>query len=84
MKTIGIYMWPNMTSLDVLGPHQLFGYAPDFDVVTVAKGEDPVVTDTKIRILPDHDAFGELVAAVRAQTDELSPGLTEFLAAKNS
>lgn len=55
MKTIGIYIWPNMTSLDVLGPHQFFGYVPEFDVVTVAKSKDPVVTDTKIRILPDHD-----------------------------
>lgn len=55
MKTIGIYIWPNMTSLDVVGPHQLFGYVSEFDVVTVAKSKDPVVTDTKIRILPDHD-----------------------------
>jgi transcriptional regulator GlxA family with amidase domain len=55
VKTIGIYIWPNMTSLDVLGPHQFFGYVPDFEVVTVAKSREPVVTDTKIRILPDHD-----------------------------
>jgi cyclohexyl-isocyanide hydratase len=55
VKTIGIYLWPNMTSLDVLGPHQFFGYVPEFNVVTVAKTMDPVVTDTKIRILPDHD-----------------------------
>ena len=55
MKTIGIYLWPNMTSLDVLGPHQFFGYVPEFNVVTVAKTMDPVVTDTKIRLLPDHD-----------------------------
>jgi transcriptional regulator GlxA family with amidase domain len=55
VKTIGIYLWPDMTSLDVLGPHQFFGYVPDFEVVTVAKTKDPVVTDTKIRILPDHD-----------------------------
>ena len=55
MKTIGIYMWPNMTSLDVLGPHQFFGYVPGLEVVTVAKTKDPVVTDTKIRVLPDHD-----------------------------
>jgi cyclohexyl-isocyanide hydratase len=55
VKTIGIYLWPNMTSLDVLGPHQFFGYVPEFNVVTVAKTMDPVVTDTKIRLLPDHD-----------------------------
>lgn len=55
MKTIGIYLWPNMTSLDVIGPHQFFGYVPEFNVVTVAKSTDPVVTDTKLRLLPDHD-----------------------------
>jgi hypothetical protein len=32
---------------------------------------------------PDN-APDELVAAVRAQADELSPGLTEFLAAKRA
>lgn len=55
MKTIGIYIWPNMTMLDVLGPQQFLGFVPEFDVFTVAKSKDPVVTDTKIRILPDHD-----------------------------
>jgi cyclohexyl-isocyanide hydratase len=55
VKRIGIYLWPNMRSLDVLGAHQYFGFVPDFEVVTVAKTEEPVVTDTKIRILPDHD-----------------------------
>jgi cyclohexyl-isocyanide hydratase len=55
VKTIGIYLWPNMTSLDVLGPHQFFGYVPEFNVVTVAKSKEPVVTDTKLRLLPDHD-----------------------------
>jgi cyclohexyl-isocyanide hydratase len=55
VKTIGVYIWPNMTMLDVLGPQQFLGFVPEFDVVTVAKSKDPVVTDTKIRILPDHD-----------------------------
>jgi cyclohexyl-isocyanide hydratase len=55
VKTIGIYIWPNMTSLDVLAPHQFFGYVPEFNVVTVAKSRDPVVTDTGIRLMPDHD-----------------------------
>jgi transcriptional regulator GlxA family with amidase domain len=44
-----------MTMLDVFGPQQFLGYVPEFDVVTVAKTMDPVVTDTNIRILPDHD-----------------------------
>ena len=55
MKTIGVYIWPNMTALDVLGPQQILGFVPEFDVITVAKSKDPVVSDTKLRILPDHD-----------------------------
>ncbi|MCA1689522.1 MAG: DJ-1/PfpI family protein [Actinobacteria bacterium] len=55
MKTVGVYIWANMTMLDVFGPQQFLGFVPEFDVVTVAKTMDPVVTDTKIRVLPDHD-----------------------------
>lgn len=54
-KTIGFYLWQNMTMLDVLGPHQLLGYVPVFNVVTFAKTKDPVVTDTGVRLIPDHD-----------------------------
>lgn len=55
MKTVGIYIWSGMTMLDALAPQQIFGFVPDFEVVLVAKSKDPVVTDTKVRILPDHD-----------------------------
>jgi len=55
MKTIGIYIWQNMTVLDAIAPQQILGFVPEFDVVTVAKSKDPVVTDTKVRIIPDHD-----------------------------
>jgi transcriptional regulator GlxA family with amidase domain len=41
--------------LDALGPQQILGFVPDFDVIMVAKSLDPVVSDTKVRILPDHD-----------------------------
>lgn len=54
-KTIGIYLWQNMTMLDVLGPHQFLGFVPAFKVVTCAKTKDPVVTDTGLRLIPDHD-----------------------------
>jgi len=133
VKTVGIYIWPNMTALDVLGPQQILGYVPEFDVVIVAKSKDPVVTDTKVRILPDHDRitgggvtagidvafalvsqivgpdvaaglqllgeydpqpatpFGNpndapagLVAAVRAQVEELTPALAGFMATKGA
>jgi cyclohexyl-isocyanide hydratase len=55
VKTVGVYIWQNMTALDVLGPQQILGFVPEFEVVTVAKSKDPVVTDTKVRLLPDHD-----------------------------
>jgi cyclohexyl-isocyanide hydratase len=55
MRTIGVYLYQNMTMLDVLGPHQFLGLVPEFELVTVAKSKDPVVTDTKVRLLPDHD-----------------------------
>ncbi|MBV8993014.1 MAG: DJ-1/PfpI family protein, partial [Pseudonocardiales bacterium] len=54
-RTIGVYLWPNMTMLDVLGPHQFLAYVPGFKVVTFAKTKDPVVTDTGVRLIPDHD-----------------------------
>jgi cyclohexyl-isocyanide hydratase len=55
VKTIGIYIWQNMTVLDAVGPQQILAFVPEVNVVTVAKSTEPVVTDTKIRILPDHD-----------------------------
>jgi transcriptional regulator GlxA family with amidase domain len=54
-KTIGVYLWQNMTMLDVLGSHQFLGFVPGFKVVTFAKTKDPVVTDTNVCLIPDHD-----------------------------
>lgn len=31
-KTIGVYLWQNLTMLDVLGPHQFLGFVPGFNV----------------------------------------------------
>jgi transcriptional regulator GlxA family with amidase domain len=55
VKTIGVYLWQNMTMLDVLGPHQFLGFVPGFQVVTFATRKDAVVTDTGVRLIPDHD-----------------------------
>jgi transcriptional regulator GlxA family with amidase domain len=55
MKRIGAFIYNNMTMLDVLGPHQILGFHPDFEIVTIAATKDPIVTDTGIRIVPDHD-----------------------------
>jgi len=54
-RTVGIYLWQKMTMLDVLGPHQFLAYVPGLKVVTFAKTTDPVVTDTGVRLIPDHD-----------------------------
>lgn len=55
MTTVGIYIWPNMTMLDVLGPHQALGVVPGIEVFTFARGKEPLVTDSGLTILPDHD-----------------------------
>jgi transcriptional regulator GlxA family with amidase domain len=51
---IGIYLYPNMTQLDVLGPHQALGLCPGLEVFTFARTTDPLVTDTGLTIVPDH------------------------------
>jgi cyclohexyl-isocyanide hydratase len=51
---IGIYIYPNMTMLDVLGPHQTLGLCPGLEVFTFARTADPLVTDTGLTITPDH------------------------------
>jgi hypothetical protein len=28
-NNVGIYIWPNMTMMDALGPHQILGFMPD-------------------------------------------------------
>jgi transcriptional regulator GlxA family with amidase domain len=52
---VGIYIWPNMTMLDVLGPHQALGITPGIEVFTFARSKEPLVTDTGLTIIPDHD-----------------------------
>jgi cyclohexyl-isocyanide hydratase len=51
--TVGIYIWPDMTMLDVLGPHQALGSTPGIEVFTFARTRDPLVTDTGLTIIPD-------------------------------
>ena len=51
---VGIYIWPNMTMLDVLGPHQALGLCPGIEVFTFARTTDPLVTDSGLTIVPDH------------------------------
>jgi cyclohexyl-isocyanide hydratase len=54
MKTVGAFIFDQMTMLDVLAPHQLLGISPEFRVITVAPTLDPIVTDTGLTIVPDY------------------------------
>jgi len=56
---IGIYLYPDMTQLDALGPHQALGMCPGLEVFTFARTKDPLVTDTGLTITPDH-GFGDM------------------------
>lgn len=58
---IGVYIYPNMTMLDVLGPHQVLGLAPGLKVFTFSRTTEPVITDTGCTIIPDH-GFSDLPA----------------------
>lgn len=58
MKRVAIYIYDGMTQLDALGPQQLLGLVPDWEVVTVARTTEPVTSDTGLRLLPDYDLAG--------------------------
>ncbi|HEX6492359.1 MAG TPA: DJ-1/PfpI family protein [Candidatus Dormibacteraeota bacterium] len=51
---VGIYIWPNMTMLDSLGPHQVLGLMPEVDVYTFARTTETFTTDTRMRIAADY------------------------------
>lgn len=38
----------------MLAPHQLLGFHPEFEVVTIAASTDPITTDTGLKIIPDY------------------------------
>lgn len=45
-------VYPGMTALDLIGPQQVFGYTMGAKVHLVWKNREPVVTDTRVSILP--------------------------------
>ena len=49
---IGLVIYPKMTHLDVLGPHQVFALIPDARVHILWKTKDPVTSDEGLIILP--------------------------------
>lgn len=53
-KRIGVYIYENMTMLDVFGPMQFLAYVPDVELVTIAATENPITTDSGVRVTPNH------------------------------
>lgn len=50
---IGMLVFPNMTSLDILGPFEVLARAPDCQAELVWKNRDPVRGDTGLTLIPD-------------------------------
>ena len=50
---IGLVFYPGMTSLDILGPHQVFSALPGVKLHRIWKTLDPITTDDGLTILPD-------------------------------
>jgi cyclohexyl-isocyanide hydratase len=90
---LGIPLYPTFDSLDVLGPLQVFSYAPNISVSLIAATLDAVTSLEGVRILPDltFDCFADPESAnldvlfVPGGADIVSPlqqgplGQNEFL-----
>ena len=50
---IGLVFYPGMTSLDMVGPHQVFSALPGVELHRIWKTLDPIKTDDGLMILPD-------------------------------
>lgn len=51
--TIGLVFYPGMTSLDIVGPQQVFSALPGIQIHRIWKTLDPIKTDDGMMILPD-------------------------------
>lgn len=51
---VGIYLWPGMTMLDSLGPHQVLGFMPELNVYSFSKTAEPLETDTGMGLVPKY------------------------------
>lgn len=50
---IGLVFYPGMTSLDVVGPQQVFSGLPGVQIHRIWKTRDPIKTDDGMMVLPD-------------------------------
>jgi transcriptional regulator GlxA family with amidase domain len=53
-KNVAIYLWPGMTMMDSLAPHQILGYMEELNVYTFARTTEPFKTDTGMTLVADH------------------------------
>jgi cyclohexyl-isocyanide hydratase len=51
--TIGLVIYPGMTTIDFAGPHQVFSILPNQQLHRIWKNLDPVETEEGMKILPD-------------------------------
>jgi cyclohexyl-isocyanide hydratase len=49
---IGMLLYPQLTQLDLTGPHEVFAKLPDTEVFLGWKSREPVVADSGLAILP--------------------------------
>ena len=50
---IGLVFYPGMTSLDIVGPQQVFCGLPGVKIHRIWKTLDPVLTDDGMMVVPD-------------------------------
>lgn len=50
---IGLVFYPGMTSLDIVGPQQVFSTLPGIQIHRIWKTLDPIKTDDGMMVLPD-------------------------------
>ncbi|HET7504890.1 MAG TPA: DJ-1/PfpI family protein [Kofleriaceae bacterium] len=59
---LGMLLFPNLTQLDLTGPHEVLARIPGAQVHLVARTRDPVVSETGLAIVPTttFDEIGEV------------------------
>jgi cyclohexyl-isocyanide hydratase len=50
---IGMVLFPNLTQLDLTGPHEVFGRLPNTKVLLIAETIEPVKSDSGLWLIPD-------------------------------
>jgi cyclohexyl-isocyanide hydratase len=80
---IGMLLYPQLTQLDLTGPHEVLARLPDARVDLIAKTREPVMSETRLAIVPsatfgdaahDYDVFfvpggyGQIAAVEDADT----------------